>query len=387
MLHNKNKKIAFYKKIKGKNSIVYNGSLFDTIDNSLLNDMFKKPYDHEYILVPHVGKDIENDYKKYIINIEKIKLLTNDKINMYKTGTYSNTALCLFNDMNKITAEKIQDFEIPFLNNGGGVRFAKPYQGKAFKYDICSYYPSIMNSKKLKIPINEGILTTISTEDINKFKTLKYGIYNVKIECNEKIKFTLQNSNMYSHIEVNYAKKLKLKIEVLGQHLLYLQKDLISCNSVFSEFVKYLFDLKLKDKAFKNILNCLWGSIVAKSGGIRKTIISYTDIDPTKYDIIKMTPIDSDTCEILIKYPVLFYRNNFARLNAFLLGYARVNMHKTFELIGYENIVFSHTDSMITSKRIDFNRIPFGNGSLGKWNYEGASNNCIINNMNKYKFN
>ena len=386
MLHRIDKKICFYEKIKGKDSIIYNGEKYDTVNNDLITEIFKKPYNHEYILVPYKGTDIETDYKQYIDDIEKIKLISDGKINMYRTGTYSNTALCIFNSMNRIQAEKIENYEIPYLDNGGGTRYARPYQGKAYKYDICSYYPSVMDSKKLKIPIKKGTLTSMTTEEIYKTRALKYGIYNVTIECDDKIKFTVQKSNMYSHIEVNYAKKLKLKIVSLGEHIIFKQDDLVSCHSVFGEFVKYMFELKKKDKVFKNIISRLWGSLVQKNGGTVKQKMLYSELDTKKFDIIKMTPINKDMCEAFVRYPVLFYRNNFARLNAFLLGFTRVNMHKTFELLGYDNIVFSHTDSIISTKRIEFNRIPFGD-DIGKWKYEGVSNNCVVNNMNRYKFN
>ena len=387
MFHHTNKKIAFYTNIKNKDVTLYNGSEYDEITEQEKIDILKKPYSCDFILVKYDGKNIEKDYKDYIDEIERIKILTNGKINMYQTGTYSNTAICLFNSMNKIKSIAVNKYEIPFLENGGGVRYAKAYVGKAYKYDICSCYPAIMKSKTFKVPINKGTLTSISTETINKKRYLQYGIYNVSITCDDRLKFTTQSSNMYSHIEVNYAKQLNLTIESIGEHLIFNSDDLVTGYSIFNEFVTYMFDMKKKDKVFKKILNTLWGGLTAKSGGIRTVNMLYSEIDTRQNQILKMSPINDNNnmCEVTIKYPVLFYKSNYARLNAFILGTARVNMHKTFDKIGYDTVLFSHTDSIITNKRIQYDMLKFGD-DLGMWKFEGVSQNCKVVNMNKYTF-
>ena len=385
MFHRTNKQIAFFTKVKGKDVSIYNGSSYDEITEQEKIEILKKPYGYDFILVKYDGTNIKKDYKDYIDEIERIKILSDGRINMYQTGTYSNTAMCLFNSMNKIKADTVDKYEIPFLENGGGVRYARPYAGKAYKYDICSCYPAIMKSKTFKVPINKGTLTSMSTDAIIKKRYLQYGIYNVSITCDDRLKFTTQTSNMYSHIEVNYAKQLNLTIESLGEHLIFNSDDLVTGYSVFNEFITYMFDMKKKDKVFKKILNTLWGGLTAKSGGVRTIKMLYSEIDTRQNQILKMSPIDRDTCDVTIKYPVLFYKSNYARLNAFILGQARVNMHKTFNKIGYDTVLYSHTDSIVTNKRIQYDILKFGD-DLGMWKFEGVSNNCTVTNMNKHTF-
>jgi hypothetical protein len=190
---------------------------------------------------------------------------------------------------------------------------------------------------------------------------------------------------MYSHHEINYAKKLNLKMTVNGEHLLYDPKDCLSFNSVFGKFVTELYNLKTDHKPFKKILNCLWGTLVTKRGGIKSIFSSLEKFNIPDSKILKIELIKADVYRIQYEAKVKSYKFGFARINPFLLGFARVNMHKTFEKIGYEFVKYSHTDSIITSRRLHNNDLQFSD-DLGDWKFEGISQNCKVTNMNKYKF-
>ena len=385
-LHFKDNEIYLYKDFDGEDITIYTGERFDTITKQKRNDILSRPFKNGFLLVPSTSKkkkQMIKEHKKYISMIEEIKTITDDKINMFRTGTFSNTSLSLFTELNKIKSTKIEQYEFKYLNNGGGVRYAKKgYEGEAFKYDINSYYPSIMLSKYVRFPNVEGTLTDITSEEIEHKRYVKFGIYNVKIYCDDDVKFTTIKSNMYSHYEINYAKKLNLKIEVLGQALLWDKEQTVTFHSVFNKYVNFLYKYKTAHKKIKLILNALWGSLVSKRGGVCTFKIKFEEVDKKKHDIIRITPIGDDFmyCNITVKNDVKFYKTSYARLNSFLLGYARTEMHKTFLKIGYDNVLWSHTDSVITSIPIH-NKIKISN-AIGDWKYEGCADNCNVYNKN-----
>jgi hypothetical protein len=402
MFHSRDKKICFIKSTDNKNNIIYNGSNFDTISNDERDEIMKKPYGYDYILVPYNDKTNDTklmieEYDKYIKTIENISEITEGKINMYRTGTIANTSLCLFNKFNdnkerlssnRTTSEleKIKEHEFKFLENGGGVRVGdKGYEGIGYKYDINSYYPSLMCSKTLKFPICAGELIDITTEEVEHKRFVKFGVYHAEIECEDDKIFTTIGTNMYSHTEINYAKKLGLKINILGQCIVWNDDQLVTFNSVFDKFVKYLYPKKKLDKTIKLILNSLWGGLVQKRGGIFTHKIKYEDIDPQKNIIIRTNPIDDTYCMLTTKNTIKFFKTTYARINPFLLGMARVTMHKTFEKIGYENVLWSHTDSVVT--KISLNKQIKQNYDLGNWKYEGCCKNLKIYNKNICKGN
>lgn len=104
-----------------------------------------------------------------------------------------------------------------------------------------------------------------------------------------------------------------------------------------------------------------------------------------EYDII--TPIGNDfkKCEVKVKTDIKFYKTGFARMKPFLLGFARVNMVKTFAKVGYDNVLWSHTDSVISSIPLTNKHIK-QSYKLGDWKYEGKDPNCYIHNKNLKDF-
>ena len=385
-LHYNDNEIYLYKEFDGGDITIYTGTEYKTITREERNNILRRPFKNGFLLVPSESKkkkQMIKEHKKYISMIEEIKIITDGKINMFKTGTFGNTALALFTQLNTVKSEEVDKYEFKYLHNGGGVRFAKKgYTGEAFKYDINSYYPSIMLSKYIRFPVVKGTLTDITSDEIDRKRYVKFGIYNVKIHCDDNIKFTTLKTNMYSHYEINYAKQLKLKIEVIGQALLWDKEQTVTLHSVFNKYVTFLYKYKTAHKKIKLILNALWGSLVSKRGGICTFKIKLEEVDKKKHDIIKIVPIgdDFEYVNLTLKSDVKFYKTSYARLNAFLLGSARIEMHKTFFKIGYDSILWSHTDSVITSKPLS-TEIKISN-KIGHWKYEGGCADCIIHNMN-----
>ncbi len=389
--HYKEKQIYFYRTLDEKTCSVYDGSEIFTMTHKEKINILKNNFKQSFILVINNSNnddDMKRVYKEYISKIEEIKQITDGKINMFKTGTIGNTAMSIFTKLNNIQADDIKEYEFPFLQNGGGVRYAQnEYNGKGYKYDINSYYPSLMLSRYIKIPLKEGTLIDITSDQLNQMRCVKYGVYHVYIECDDPVIFSTIKTNMYSHFEVNYAKKLGLKINVLGKCITWDKEDMDTFYNVFNKYVKYMYPLKTKHKKIKEIFNALWGFLVSKKGGGNvKYHMNYEDIDHTKYKIKKVTSLDNTMtkCEVMVSTKINFYRTHYARMNPFLLGYARVNMHKTFDKVGYDNVLYSHTDSVILKVNVSSKfKISF---KIGDWKYEGYNKKCKIYNKNSYEF-
>lgn len=389
--HYKNKDIYLYQKHDETTKIVYNGSKYDKMKNEVLFQISSRPFEHSFILVRSETKtpeEMKEEHKEYISMINDIIKITDSKINMFRTGSFGRTALSLFTDINKIEAEPIKEFEFKYLENGGGIRYAqKGYEGQAYKYDINSYYPSLMLSKYIRIPITEGKLIDITTEELEQKRSVKFGVYHADIKCDNDVMFSTMFKKMYSHYEINYAKKLGLKIIVLGPALVWDAEQTIPFYKLFNKYINYLYPLKNKHKKIKIIMNALWGSLCSKSGGDdKKILMNYEDISTSKHIIKRITPLDNTMtkCEVIIESDVRFYKTSFPRMKPFLLGFARVNMHKTFDKIGYDNILWSHTDSIVSKIKLS-SQIKLSH-KIGDWKYEGSTDNCYVYNKNFIDF-
>jgi hypothetical protein len=390
--HRTDKKIYFYDRIS-EDYIIFNGKDYTTMKTDTFFEIMKRPYSYSFILV-RIDKrnniyNCKKQYEEYIQGSKHIKKITKGKINLFRTGSVSNTALSLFyksNLKNNLNMEDVQEYELKYLENGGGVRIGEEYKGIGYKYDINSFYPSLYISKIIKIPYRAGTLKTI--DNINDIKYVKHGIYNVKIDVQNDKLFTERDNNIYTHYELNWAKKLGYTMESQGQHLIYNKDDLISMYDLFNKFIDLVYPLKKEHKIIKLILNSLWGALVSKCGGniSIKGTIDYIDnyADRIKSDILSIHPINKDIFKATLYAKNIFYRSQYARLNPFLMGFARCKLHKDIYKIGHEHIKYSHTDSMILDIKLD-KQLKISD-KLGDYKYEGMSENCHIINKNQYIF-
>lgn len=389
--HFQDKAIYLYKTFDGKKNTVFDGTDYITISFDKTFEMLKRPFDLKYILVfskSDKKDDMMTEHKEYISMIEEISTLTNNKINMFRTGSFGKTALSLFCNFNKTESQEVKEYEFKYLENGGGLRYAKKgYEGTAYKYDINSYYPSLMLSRYIRLPITEGTLIDITTYELEQKRSVKFGVYHADIKCDNDVMFSTMSKNMYSHYEINYAKKLGLKIIILGPALVWDADQTIPFYKVFNKYINYLYPIKSKHKKIKLIMNALWGALCGKCGGDDvKYTMNYEDISTSKHIIKRITPLDATMtkCEVIVKNDVKFYKTSFARLKPFLLGFARINMHKTFDKIGYDNILWSHTDSIVC--KIQLSKQIKVSYKIGDWKYEGSSDKCYIHNKNFMDF-
>src|SRR6185312_5931353 len=230
---------------------------------------------------------------------EVLKKVTDGKINMFKTGSNSQTALHLFFKMCPFISEPITLDESMWIRDStvGAIIFANPYQGPVWKYDICSMYPSILQDNHMLYPFREGVFETISNFD-KDYHTAIYRCTIGKKPGMEKL-FRYNIHNKYTSIDVRRARELKLDIKLIVDGkpnvLIWDRSRCKTGAQIFRPFVKYMFELKEKKVArAKGILNSLWGALTQQV--ILKKAVSLKDGFPKddNLSLLKMTPFGDD---------------------------------------------------------------------------------------------
>jgi hypothetical protein len=144
--------------------------------------------------------------------------------------------------------------------------WAKPYEGPAWKYDVTSMYPALLQKQQFLIPIKRGEFSIMLQEEFATKQYLSYGIYRAKVNNTKPYQFKSNFDNYYTHIDLKWAKELGLTIELIQDDspncLTYNRDKLINANAMFRDYVNILFDLKKKGiQRAKPILNILWGAL------------------------------------------------------------------------------------------------------------------------------
>jgi hypothetical protein len=165
---------------------VFDGKKEYKMDKNERETIYKDPINSKFKLIPYKPElkldkngqkqkmTIVEYYDHFIMCADALKEATKNmtcRINIYKTGKFSTTSLHLFysllNKYNKrkiknneesrvIHAEDIEFCETRFLHNVcGGLMYGKEYKGKLYKYDVVSFYPSIMKDSHFLIPIKK----------------------------------------------------------------------------------------------------------------------------------------------------------------------------------------------------------------------------------------
>ena len=391
---NVNNKISFY----DKQPLIYNTTTFKAYDGKKEIFITKEERNNiyswktQYILInksDNKNLTLQDEYNKFIEDANILKNETNNEINLYKTGNNKITALNLFYNYNThIITDNIKQLEAEYINcaSFGALMYAEKgeFNTNVYKYDVCSMYPSIMNSGQL-FPIKEGEFKFLSNDEFTKMEYPLYGLYRCKIDGYNKL-FKHNYNNYYTHIDIKLAKELKLNIELIHDaqpNFLYYSRDkLITGCEIFRQYVELLFNLKQKGiKKSKQILNILWGSLCETKN---KTIHINNNDDKIKIidgniKIIKIKPFnDNETILEYVENDKQFY-SNYARMKPFILSKARYILHNLIKN-DINNIIWIHTDGWITkTENTSLNAL----NNLGCVKFEGKTNNLYIHNLNK----
>jgi len=360
-------------------------------------------YKSPYIVVDKIKRTkeesltIEEEYNQYIKIADALKKESKGMINLYKTGSYHDTALNLFDRLSKsINPEPILQDEAEWvkLSTFGAIINCRPHEGKLYKYDCKSLYPYLMTVSTNKFPVKRGEFKVI--EDFNNY--VDFGIYRCVIEksddenLNNMFKFNYHN--YYTSVDITNAQKLGFKISLIKDNtpncLFYSREKIVTMSEIFDNYISVLFPLKDNEKldkfirtGAKSILNILWGSL--------------GEVDKNKYYIKDNTFSMNDDEEILELYPTnteeddtqahvmkttrinAYYKNNFARMTPFIIAFGRRHM---------TNIMYEHKDHIYRVQTDGFLcDIPIHENKdvkIGQLKYEGfTEHGQILNCINK----
>ena len=355
---------------------------------------------------------LKSEYKLFIDQADKLKTETDGLVNMYKTGSVKATALKLFQDKTKAVeeAENIQGVEADWILDcyRAGTLCSQPYEGVAYKYDVCSMYSFIMASKR-DFPYKAGQFVKITQEEMSKWldkdgkQYFKYGIYRAVITGDiKKPLFRANSLNRFSHIDLEVAYEEGYNIHLVEDgacnYLCYPPNTRIKGTQLFKSFVDELYPIKeqhdkdIPEKNFsyaKKLLNILWGALSEKriyneirtkeSKPNEEIVLGVNEqIDNNIFlgndDIIYETEKTEDV-----------FMTGFARIMPFITAHGRKMVRDVIREnnIDLDCIKRIHTDGIVTSVPFKKEYPNKKDAKLGELGYEGCSEHCVVKNMGK----
>ena len=359
---NESKIIICKRTSNGQCNYFKDDEFFEGKDYDYVNEIDRKPRSSGYLVIKVRDEDnrsLKEIYDEFIETANELKEKTNGKVNLFKTGSITNSSKYHFKNFMKqdIECDTIVGNEAKWISNAttGSLQYAtRGYEGEAIGYDVNSFYASILNSN-FRIPIKKGTFERMTYDGIFK-SHVTYGIYRCTIEGEiTPFLFRLNPTNIYTSIDINRAIKLGYEVKYIiddqPNRILYKKDDFIEAKEIFGEYIEYFYNLKCKGvKGSKLFLTCLWGWLTAKEPMTLSNTGSY-DIDDSK-EITGIFPLnEDDKVRIIVNKANKMYKHAFARFAPFLLARAR-------ELIGLiyedqiEDVVRVSTDGFILQNEL-----------------------------------
>jgi len=391
------KKVLLYDKISFEG---YDGNRKWILTKAEKNNIIYQS-DSEYILIDReeqrdennqiIKITIEEEFDKFIKIADDLKIESKGLINLYKSGNYVNASLDLFDRMTKYLSNvemPLQDETIWIDNSSfSSIIWAEEYTGEMYSYDIKSAFAYLMTLNTNKFPIKRGEFKVLDKlEDI-----IQFGIYRcvIKKSVDENINklFQFNKLNYYTSLDINYARKLNLQIELIQDSkpnfLFYSADKCVKFGEIFKPIVDLLFDLKEKKiNKSKAILTRIWGALCQINK--KKYFATNTYDIAEDEEILEIYPCKNDESIDIIKTTKLnnYYKTPYCRLGSFLLSKMRSFLGEI--MLSYkENVHRIYVDGFITDKLIHSN-IDVGLGELKYCGYN--SNGTIKNKTNKIEF-
>lgn len=385
--------VVYTKSDKDCNKIItFDGKKKREIPSSILKELKQKPYDFDEVFVKFSKKKrsdtLESFYKDFIKDADELKDITDGKVNLYKSGSYVLSSIQLFYDFlpkDFTDPEQIEDWEADILNSCsvGALRYANNnYEGKGYKYDIVSSYPSIMS--RSNFPMKKGKLLTITQDDLDNMKNISFGCYRCKISNFDRRVFKENKENWYCFSDVSFAIRKGYDVEMIEDdepNVLSYENCLTSGKKLFGKFVEYLFNLKKQGyKSPKKILNCLWGALCQRN--TITMVIHNNNKNKLNNKEIPLFLCPDENNGITVEFDKLTqkFQTNYGRIKPFMLSSGRMRMAYYLEK-SVDDLIYSHTDGFVLSKRLKTNDKCVLGDELGNLHYEGKCKNILIENM------
>jgi hypothetical protein len=362
----------------------------------------KKNNDKKYVLVKkEEGKSLEETYNEFVRDAEILKKETNGMINLYRTGDNTVTVLKYFYDMLKklILPIRISPLEAQWLENatcGAIVYSDREYKGPGYRYDFSSHYPAIMSDNKMLFPTWPPNPKTFTKEEFDKLEFYQYGIYRCKITAKTPPKmFKFNKNNYYTHITLNGAKELGMKIEIIedgyvnaliyprttdGLELGETERSLVQGHNLFGPTLKSLYELKMKGiKRANLLLKAFWGKLCRRRE-FRTAVDLNEEHEIKETDVITNCFIQGNKFIYYAHNKDQIYDTGFARIKPFLLAKGREKIRKACP--DEDLLIRSHTDSLLLKKPLkksQYDQEKF----MGALIYEGYYDELTINKKNQ----
>lgn len=321
--------------------------------------------------------DLEQEYETAKANLLLLKEKTD--IDLLEYGNISSASLksfydlCISDNGYGSSPEPLTQQEAQWIQRAttGGIMYAKKdtHCEHAYLYDVNSLYPHTLLN--MNIPASKGEFMKLETLPP---KNDYLFIVKATIEKNHPL-FRYNKYNLYTSYDLQNAKTLKLKIDLLTDDgincLSYKHSRMLQGKVFFKPFVDYWFNLKKQGVPYaKRILNSLWGALTSsnKRRDPAKNDNKETPYSvPNGYVLNKMTT-SKNGFEYEFMNQLQPFKYTYARLKPFLLSKAKskilsptVNYH-----IDNDTIIYSHTDSLITTKPMKFKLTD----EMGGWKLE-----------------
>jgi len=376
---------SYFRNDESMKYILYNGKMYKEITH---DEFYLLKITYKNIFIKSNKNNIEVVFNEFIKNSNNLIEISEGLINPFRYSSDSIGSIDIWRRLSKgySYSNIIEKEEANLLNLSfqGGLMWCKAnYSGFGICYDINSYYPSLMIDKQFQFPVECYEKIYYSKNEFNRLNYYKYGLYRCNV-LGDDFLFKKNPMNIYCHYDLTVAKELGLKIEINTEEeynfYYYSKEKLVKGMDLFGPFVEKLYELKLKNKTVKKYLNCLYGSLCAKSKYSK--IINENDSFEVN-DSFKINSVDNINGENMkINYTDKnkIFKTNEARI-VFITAFARYRLFKMIKEYKH-NIVRIHTDSIILDKYIEIKTGP----GLGQWKKE-AIGTCFIKNVNNLIWN
>nr|QWO71398.1 DNA polymerase [Termitomyces sp. T32] len=384
-----------YKFVNNKNlSLDYTGEIpgYEYFDNLSLQDynqycesFNKKSWNLREETIKYCNQDVVTLYL-VLVKFQK-KIFALFRVNIIKYPTLASLSLAIYR------SQYLGDFKIPLIDgnlftdikkgySGGSVDVYKPFSDKGekiYRYDVNSLYPFVMRKEYMPVgnPIFfEGDISLISRGSGYDLDTNPFGFFEVEVTAPKSLRIPLLQTRIrsedgirtvsplgtwkgtYFSEEIYNAIKFGYKFKIIRGYLFEKQK-------IFSGFVDFIYDLKVKSKRgtpdyliSKLLLNSLYGRfgmnpemehhvIISEDDTSKiikaKTVTSITNLNNGKELISFFDPhdwdLENDKKSLNISVPIA----------AAVTSSARVHMSQ-FKTLKDIELFYTDTDS------IDINR-------------------------------
>jgi len=278
----------------------------------------------------------------------------------------------------KFTPVQWYEYQIFEKTYNAGLYFVEKGIYNTIGYDFKMAYPTILASqimikneiKPFDIAIHKGILKKYLTLP----DCLDYGLYNVKIECEDarflKIFNIKYDTNYYTHFDIKFCRKYKEKFNIKitlqtdceYNALVYLPKCVTSSANVFKPWFDILVSLKKelpKNGLIKLFSSSIWGYLsktnkryyTEEEIANKKLVCSYDDKADAPYLILreKENRTDASKTDYMLIEKSNPCKMNF-RLKPFITSFMRIVIAEIAIETSIEAIVRINTDNITFNK-------------------------------------